>query len=153
MSVLSDKARWGPRPGDDGKVPTQQPSEQIRTFETGANRNAADHKHDYEGFLSPLALRRYGVYMHQHRHLADGTLRDSDNWQKGIPEDVYVKSLVRHVLDVWEIHRTGRGVVDFDGNMVTIEDALCGALFNAFGLLHTEVTREEPHGRSIMDGE
>jgi len=109
----------------------------VRVFETGASRNGADHKHDYEGFLSIIALRAYGRYMHGHRHLANGELRDSDNWQHGIPTDVYVKSLLRHTFDVWEIHRTGvDAIVDFDDNLTDLEHSLCGVIFNAFGLLH-----------------
>lgn len=123
-------------------------SAQVRVFETGANRHVADHKHDYEGFLSPSVLREFGRYMHHHRHLPDGSLRDSDNWQHGIPEDVYVKSLLRHVLDVWELHRSGGPVYDFDGNPVDLKQALCGVLFNTQGLLH-EVLKAERHGAAV----
>ncbi len=56
-----------------------------REFISGATRNSEEGKLDYEGFLSPLALARYAQYMHRHRELEDGTLRASDNWQKGIP--------------------------------------------------------------------
>lgn len=110
-----------------------------RTFDSGANRDTAEGKPDYEGFLSVPVLRAYGRYMSKHRALPDGTLRDSDNWQKGIPKDVYIKSLVRHVLDAWDLHRGGK-VVDYDGTTeVTFEDALCGVLFNASGYLHETV--------------
>ena len=101
----------------------------TRTFESGANRNSEEGKLDYEGFLCPLVQRRYAQYMDSHRKLEDGTLRDSDNWQKGIPKAVYIKSLLRHVIALRLLHRgylTGE----------SIEIALCGIIFNASGYLH-----------------
>lgn len=98
----------------------------TRTFKTGANRNADLDKIDYEGFLSPIVLEAFGKYMHKHRHLADGTLRDSDNWQKMFGDDHYtvcMKSLLRHVHDLWMEHR---GYKSRDG----VEEAINGALFN-----------------------
>lgn len=102
---------------------------QVRTFDTGATRDNDDGKYDYEGFLSPLVLERYAQYMHHHRKQSDGALRDSDNWQKGIPFPQYMKSLWRHFLDLWLIHRGYR-------NMELLEDSLCGVLFNVMGYLH-----------------
>ena len=107
-----------------------------RTFNTGANRNPDTGKLDFEGFLAPLVLERYAQYMDKHRHLADGTLRASDNWQKGIPVDVYVKSKWRHDFDVWKWHR---GLPTTE----PIEDALCAVLFNTMGLL-LEVMKAKP---------
>lgn len=106
----------------------------MRTFKTGATRDNDNTKLDYEGFLSPLVLERYAQYMNIHRIQADGKLRDSDNWQKGIPLVAYIKSLFRHMLDVWRIHR---GYETINGNEeVNIEDALCAVIFNASGYLH-----------------
>jgi hypothetical protein len=113
----------------------------IRTFSTSATRDKDTNKYDYEGFLSPLVIREYGRYMHEHREQTDGTLRASDNWQKGIPLPVYIKSLWRHFHDLWTLHR-GYRAVDFDGNEVKLEDALCGILFNTMGYLH-EILREK----------
>lgn len=101
----------------------------MRTFDTGATRDSDDGKLDYEGFLSPLVLQRYAEYMNQHRKQADGKLRDSDNWQKGIPIKQYLKSLWRHFTDVWMLVRGYRV-------SVTLEDALCACLFNVMGMLH-----------------
>lgn len=101
----------------------------IRTFGTGATRDTDDDKPDYEGFLSPLVITRYGVYMTKHRRQKDGSLRDSDNWQKGIPLNVYMKSGFRHFMDVWKEHR---GIKTQDG----IEESLCALLFNVSGYLH-----------------
>lgn len=102
---------------------------EMRTFETGATRNVDTNKLDYEGFLSPLALERYAQYLHKHRFQADGKVRDSDNWQKGIPFTVYMKSLWRHFMDVWKLHR------GYTANE-SLEDALCAIIFNAQGYLH-----------------
>lgn len=118
----------------------------METFETGATRDNSTDKFDYEGFLSPLALERYASYMHEHRHQADGVLRDSDNWQKGIPLPNYMKSMLRHVHQLWVLHR-GYKVKDEKGKEVTLEDALCAILFNAFGYLHEVLKRKSTHGR------
>lgn len=103
-------------------------SDKVRTFATGATRDTDGGKPDYEGFVSPLVLQRFGQYMHQHRVQSDGFLRASDNWQKGIPRSEYMKSLLRHVEDLWLEHRGYR-------SRGGIEDALCGILFNAQGYL------------------
>jgi len=71
-------------------------------------------------------LREYAKYMNKHRIQSDGKLRDSDNWQKGFGKDHYkvcVKSLLRHVMDLW---LEERGFASRDG----IEDALMGIMFN-----------------------
>ncbi len=111
-------------------------ADNVRMFGSGATRHTDDKKLDFEGFLSPLALRAYGEYMHSNRIQADGTKRDSDNWQKGIPIEEYMKSLMRHTLDTHAIHR-GHTVYDTkDGHVVDIVEALCGDIFNSFGYLH-----------------
>ena len=108
----------------------------MRTFSSGATRDSDNDKLDFEGFLCPLALTRYAEYLHSHRKQADGKIRASDNWQSGIPGDVYVKSLFRHFVDLWTMHR-GHVVTDRkDGHVVDSEEALCAVIFNAFGLLH-----------------
>lgn len=107
--------------GGQGRIP--------RKFSSGATRDTDEDKFDYEGFLSPLVVERFARYMHRHRVQADGTLRASDNWQKGIPLDAYMKSGFRHVIDWWKIHR---GVSARDG----LEDILCAVIFNASGYLY-----------------
>lgn len=107
----------------------------MRKFDTGATRDTDDGKLDYEGFLSPMVLRKFAEYMHENRVCADGTLRSSDNWQKGIPLDVYMKSAFRHFMHWWELHRDGEAV-DENGNQVTFEDAIRALLFNAMGYLY-----------------
>jgi nucleoside 2-deoxyribosyltransferase len=110
------------------------PAGGTRHFAGGATRDDDARKHDYEGFLSVLALRRYGEYMHAHRKQGD-IIRDSDNWQTGFGQDVVMKSMWRHFMDVWALHR-GVPTVDFDGQPVDIEDALCAVIFNANAMLH-----------------
>jgi len=101
----------------------------VRAFETGATRSSEVGKHDFEGFLSPLTLERFAEYMSKHRIQADGTLRPSDNWQKGIPLDSYMKSMWRHFFEVWMSHRWTKDAVGQ-------EEALCALLFNVMGYLH-----------------
>ncbi len=108
----------------------------IRTFDTGATRDSDSGKLDFEGFLSPLVLERFSEYMHIHRVQPDGKLRDSDNWQKGMPKAQYMKSLWRHFMDLWKSHRGLRVTDRITGAEVTTEDALCAVLFNAMGYLH-----------------
>jgi hypothetical protein len=68
----------------------------VRTFSTGATRDTDEGKLDFEGFLSPTVLKAFAEYMHEKRKMPDGSLRDSDNWQRGIPVDAYMKSMWRH---------------------------------------------------------
>lgn len=108
----------------------------MRNFGTGATRNDDTEALDFEGFLSPLSLKAYAEYMHGHRTQKDGSLRDSDNWQKGIPLDSYIKSGFRHMFDWWIEHRTGSGSRD------GLKDAICAVIFNASGYLHELVKKE-----------
>ena len=110
-------------------------SKEIRQFETGATRNASDHKFDYEGFLSPNVLTAYANYMHKHRMQANGELRDSDNWQKGIPVKQYVKSLVRHTIDLWSVYRGNKRACPDDGHDLGLIELCCAIMFNVQGLL------------------
>lgn len=104
----------------------------MREFDTGATRDDDDSKIDYEGLLSPAALRRYAEYMHKHRKQADGKMRASDNWQKGIPISEYMKSELRHSFDLWRAHRDEEDLIGSNGK----EELLCAIIFNAFGYLH-----------------
>lgn len=100
----------------------------MRQFSTGAIRDTDVNKPDYQGYLSPLALHHYGRYMLKHQKQADGVMRQSDNWKKGIPESAYVKSLIRHVVEFWLAHET------YD--IAAEEEALDAILFNTMGILH-----------------
>ena len=122
-------------PGSDTPLyfPDDQNMETImRKFDTGATRDSDNNKLDYEGFYSPYVLRRYAEYMHKHRVQADGELRDSDNWQRGIPLSAYMKSFWRHFMELWTFHRhPAQELADR-----AIEDTLCAIIFNAMGYLH-----------------
>jgi hypothetical protein len=98
----------------------------IRKFDTGATRNTDTGKYDYEGFLHPLVLEAFAAYMHSNRRQRDGTYRDSDNWQKGIPLAVYIKSNWRHFVDLW---KSQRGIRVPEGEL----GASAGVLFNTMG--------------------
>lgn len=106
----------------------------IRQFDTGATRDIDLTKYDYEAFLSPYVLERYAEYMHSKRKMIDGSIRDGDNWQKGIPKNSYMKSGFRHFMDWWAIHRNTVDVAEED-----LETALVGLLFNVSGYLHEVV--------------
>jgi len=101
----------------------------VRTFKSGATRSAEEGKLDYEGFLSPAVLKRYAEFLEEHRALEDGVLRASDNWQRGMPRKVWIKSLERHYFDLWLLHRGFQGRSD-------AERACCGVIFNAMGYLN-----------------
>jgi uncharacterized NAD(P)/FAD-binding protein YdhS len=109
----------------------------MRKFHTGATRSAiTSRKYDYEGFLSPLVLKRFAQYMNKHRRCADGSLRESDNWQKGIPRTEYMKSAWRHFMAWWTAHRMEKNC----------EEPICALIFNAMGYLH-ETLKEKQRKR------
>jgi len=114
----------------------------MRTFSSGATRNSEEGKADYEGFYDPLVIEAFGNYMTKHRKQADGKLRDSDNWKKGIPKTAYMKSLLRHVLDVWAIHRGYKRIDKRTGEEISMIEALCAILFNTQGYLF-EILKEK----------
>jgi len=105
----------------------------ARVFDSGATRDNDRDKLDFEGFISPLVLEAFAQYMHKHRTTPDD-FRDSDNWQKGIPLDQYMKSLCRHFVWTWKKHR---GYDDAD-----IKEDLLALMFNVQGYLH-EILKEE----------
>jgi uncharacterized protein YfbU (UPF0304 family) len=116
-------------------------NQKIRTFETGATRDSDDNKLDFEGFLSPAVIQRYAEYMHRHRIQPNGELRDSDNWQKGIPIPQYMKSLYRHFMTIWTDHRKG--------TLAKSEEEICAVIFNAMGILHEVIKQNETANNKI----
>jgi hypothetical protein len=107
----------------------------MREFNTGATRDTADGKLDYEAFFSPQVLKRRAEYMHNHRIQADGTLRAGDNWQKGIPLEEYMKSGFRHFMDWWTEHRDML-LAEGKDDVSVMEEAICALMFNCEGYLH-----------------
>ncbi len=120
---------------------------EMREFATGATRNVDNNKPDFEGFFSPLVLERRAQYMHKNRHQADGKLRDSDNWQKGIPFNAYMKSAFRHFFEWWKTHRDHSPAVELD----TTEEAICALMFNCEGYLH-ELLKVRQGARTELTG-
>ena len=114
----------------------------VRTFNSGATRDTDVNKLDFEGFLSPLALQAFAEYMHANRVQSDGTLRSSDNWQKGIPLDAYMKSMWRHFFAVWSTYRDAIGFEGGEYQDIQITN-LCALLFNVQGMLHEMVKLRE----------
>jgi hypothetical protein len=105
----------------------------IRKFSTGATRDTAEGKYEYNGFNSPLVEKRFAEYMHLHRKQSDGQLRSSSNWKKGLPIDTYIQSMHRHFMDLW-LHTDGfkKEAVEKED----IESILCAIRFNVNGMLH-----------------
>lgn len=119
---------------------------EMREFKNGATRNSDIGKNDYDGFFSPLVVEAFGNYMNSHRTQADGKLRDSDNWQKGFGDEhfkVCMKSLWRHFLDFWAIHRGYKRIDKMDGHEVTIIEAGNAMLFNIMAYMHIYLVKKE----------
>jgi len=110
----------------------------MRTFAGGATRDTLSNKPSYRGFLSPLVLRRFGQYMLKYQVQPNGEKRSPDNWKKGMPDDVYLDSLLRHTMDVW-LHQEGHEWFAEE----TLEEALCACLFNVQGYLHEILKKQE----------
>lgn len=106
----------------------------MRTFDSGATRDTDQNKPDYHGYLSPQVLEKYGQYMLKHQKQADGTMRSSDNWKKGIPREAYIKSMFRHFMEVVRLHDMEQtGEVGLEADM---DEALYALLFNVMGYAH-----------------
>jgi hypothetical protein len=110
----------------------------IRKFETGATRDSDEGKLDYEGFESPFVMQRFAEFMHENRKQKDGSIRGSDNWQAGIPKEAYIKSMLRHLMDVW-LHHRGLGHKAKE----PLEVALCALRFNVNGYLFEELKEKK----------
>ncbi|MDR3473424.1 MAG: hypothetical protein P4M09_17330 [Devosia sp.] len=122
-------------------------SDLIRKFDTGATRDLDADKLDFEGFLSPYVIEAFGRYMHGKRKMADGSLRDGDNWQKGIPLEAYMKSGWRHHKDWWAHHR---GLPELTAE--DLEDTLCALLFNVQGYLHEVLKSKADAHKKVING-
>lgn len=138
VEKISSTPENDPKPIEDRK--DDQPL--LRQFSSGATRNLDNNKYDYEGFLSPLVIEAFGKYMHSHRLQKDGTMRDSANWQRGIPLDVYMKSGWRHFFDWWKLHRGLDATSPEDGHKIDKVEALCALMFNVQGYMH-ELLKEQ----------
>ena len=89
-----------------------------RKFDSGAIRDVREDKGRYD-LISPIALKRLAVVYEK------GAKKYSDrNWEKGMPLCRYIDSAMRHIQQYLE------GMRD--------EDHLGQAVFNIFGVIHTE---------------
>lgn len=109
----------------------------MRAFEGGASRDDVEGKPDYEGYLAPRVLKAYGAYMLKHQTTSDGGHRGSDNWQSGMPPDVWMKSAVRHLFDAWAWHRGPRT------DRPVMVELLLAVLFNIMGYLNDLLKLDE----------
>ncbi len=138
----TETSEWGKDP--TGQKASGDLGSGVRKFLSGATRDVADNKPDPEGYIRPEVLVEFCGYMERHQHLADGSVRASDNWQAGFGEPgdwkghraVCLKSLLRHVIDLWLFHRGGQG-------RDTIEDALGGIMFNVMAFWYGMVRERE----------
>jgi hypothetical protein len=124
----------------------------MRDFDTGATRDTDDGKFDFDGFNSVLVDHAYAAYMHKNRHTKDGDYRESDNWQRGIPFEVYLKSALRHMFEMRAVHhgyhlptRDGEEAADY------MPDILCAILFNVKGYLHEYLKLEHELTEKVLD--
>lgn len=117
---------------------TKTSKTKMREFGTGATRDGDDNKLSFVKALCPLVLKRYVEYIGKHRVQADGNLRDWDNWKQGIPEDVYMDSKARHLMDSW-LHHDGFGD---EAICDDLEDVLCAEIFNTMGFLREILVRK-----------
>jgi hypothetical protein len=113
--------------------PTNPKDAPIRTFDTGATRDTDQGKLDYTRALSSIVLERYVQYLNKHRKQPDGSMRDFDNWKKGLPFRESFGSLGRHFVDVWKMIE-GFPAKDNHGSC-NIDDTLCAIIFNASTML------------------
>ena len=77
----------------------------MRSFSTGATRDTGEGKLEFDGFIAVELIEQFAKFMNMNRLQSDGKLRNSDNWQKGIPNEVCLKSHYRHFFESWKISR------------------------------------------------
>jgi hypothetical protein len=145
-----ENLKWGNGAKSVIQIPAKESAARqaaaMQQFGTGATRSDDSNKPDYEGYLSPLVIEAYGRYMLEHQTQDDGVKRDSDNWQKGMPLPKYMKSLWRHVMQLWQLHRGVAVAPEKRAGIlvpVTIESALMAVLFNTMGYAHEWLKREQ----------
>ena len=113
----------------------------MRTFTSGATRDANENKPDPSRYFSPLVFEARCEYMQKHAIQPDGSKRAGDNWKKGFgatPEEHYdtcFESYYRHHLDFWKEHDGYKGR---DG----LKDAILAEMFNLEAYLHILLKEE-----------
>jgi hypothetical protein len=100
------------------KFESVKDSGERRQFSTGAVRDIQSGKGRYD-LLSPLAIRRIA------KHYENGARKYGDrNWEKGIPQNSFIDSAIRHCFNALE------GLKD--------EDHVAAAAWNVIAMLHQE---------------
>jgi hypothetical protein len=102
----------------------------IRKFESGAIRDNDETKEDYIETISWKAMKRYAQYM-----TGKKKKYGAGNFKKGIPQESYEQSLVRHLQKYLANKYEG-------GDIEKEEDHLSAMLFNVFGIIN-----EQENGR------
>ncbi len=102
----------------------------MRKFTTGAVRDNDDTKTDFIETISWTAFERYAKYM-----TGKKKKYGSGNFKKGITDESYEQSLLRHVHKYIVNKHEG-------GNEEKEEDHLSAILFNTFGLIHNQEIRK-----------
>lgn len=113
-------------------------AQSLRTFDSGATRSPLGDKLQYEGYLSPIVIRRFAQYMKKHQTQSDGKQRAADNWQNGIPKESLMDSGYRHFIDWW-LHHRGYG----QDATEDLQESLCALLFNVMAYLKAELDGEK----------
>lgn len=107
----------------------------MRIFASGAIRDDNHNKYEYAKALDPRVLKAYLAFLHRHAEMPDGSYRPVDNWKKGMAES-FLDSLVRHVIDLWEIEHHGESFRPENGLAVEPMEAACAILFNIHGWMY-----------------
>lgn len=98
-------------------------TEDHRTFETGAIRDSNEGK-PRPDLISPYFTERLGY------RLAEGAKKyGANNWQKGIPDEVFLESLERHLV----AYKMGK----------KDEDHEAAIAFNIMGIIHNQEVRKK----------
>lgn len=121
--------------------------ESKRIFGSGATRDINKDKLAYDQGLSVQVLQAYMEYLGKHRLMKDGSLRDWDNWKKGIPVETYRESMTRHCMDAV---RKSVGLPLREE--MSLSDLLCAVIFNASGWLFELLVSESKNREGVTNG-
>lgn len=120
----------------------------IRISATGASRDDNYNKLEYIRFNDPRVEKIYCYFLTKHRKMADGSLREPDNWKKGFDAGVVLDSKGRHFLDQWEYEKYGFAKrPDEEVNEV---ESLCAEMFGVKARLY-ELLQDDSKYQEAID--